>query len=118
MRFDDGGCVASLDDLVSADLLYSALRLADVSSLNGHFDSRPLVCVASWSFNTKQRSPSLSSVLSACACSPEVTVTSYSPTLFVSPRGLLNPNPRFSRGERQMEKDREKRRDGGKCLLH
>ena len=28
-------------------------------------------------------------VLSACACSPDVTVTSYSPTPFVSHRGIL-----------------------------
>ena len=35
-------------------------------------------------------------VLSACACSPEVTVTSSSPTPFVSPRGLLHKNQCFS----------------------
>ena len=34
-------------------------------------------------------------VLSACACSPEVTVTSSSPTPFVSPRGLFDKNQRF-----------------------
>ena len=35
LRLDDGGCVASLDDLVPADLWYSALCLADVSSMFG-----------------------------------------------------------------------------------
>ena len=33
-------------------------------------------------------------VLSAFACSPEVTVTSSSPTPFVSPRGIFNTNQR------------------------
>ena len=31
-------------------------------------------------------------VLSACVCSPEVTVTSFAPTPFVSPRGLFDTN--------------------------
>ena len=35
LRLDDGGCVASLYDLVPADLLYSALCLADVSVMFG-----------------------------------------------------------------------------------
>ena len=47
LRLDDGGCVASLDDLVPANLLYSAPCLADVSLLFGRL-LRSGLCLRLW----------------------------------------------------------------------
>ena len=58
----------------------SSLRSAPGADRSGHGDAEP--------------AGSSHRPLSACACSPEVTVTSYSPTPFVSPRGIFNTNQR------------------------